>query len=543
MDGEQIMSKKKKPNVLILYSDQHSARALGCYGNKQVHTPNLDKLAQEGVKLEHAYTQNPICTPSRMCMLSGQYVHNFGSYGLMGQAPNFLPTIFSHYKNAGYATGMAGKTHIPTGWVTKDCDYIADGYGFEQACTLETLVNVEGCQGMINDDYSKYLDELGLRECRDDKILQEWLELYGHDRGQGLDARPSRIPKEHSIEAWSAKCTNEFIKNAVEEDKPFCFWMTVPRPHQTYAPSKEFWDLYEDIDIELPPNAENDMRLRSVAAQDTQRSFKTTSDWTIFPSDDYKEARKRVLRGYYACVTQVDDAIGNVMQHIENLGIREDTIIVYTTDHGEFAGEHGMIEKAPGIGFGCVTRIPMIFSWRNHLPEKVIRESIVESIDIFSTLCELCGIEEPNWVDGISMKDTLEKDISLHQYAVTENIHTKTIHTDKYKLTQYLPEFQGEDFGELFDMEADPYELRNLYFDSDYQGVIQDLRYKLYCWLVRSTRVVNANSMCPVEDLQSGGIRGVPWELNKEFGMVDEDGKIGHKFCDYMIKKGMRNYL
>lgn len=537
------MNENKKPNILILYSDQHSARTLGCYGNKQVITPNLDELAKEGIILEHAYTQNPICTPSRMCLLSGQYVHNFGYYGLMGQAPEFLPTIFEHCKGEGYTTGMAGKTHTPAGWASKCCDYVGDGYGFERKATIDNLMDVEGCQGMCGDDYSLYLEEMGLAGYRDDKILQEWFEEYDHDRGQCVDARPSRIPKEHSIEAWSAKCTNEFIEKAVDAEEPFCFWMTVPRPHQTYAPSQEFWDMYEGMELELPPNAENDMYLRSQAAKSTQDSFQKSNEWMAFEPKEFDSARKRVLRGYYACVTQMDDAIGQVINKLDELGIREDTIIIYTTDHGEFAGEHGMIEKAPGIGFGCVTRIPMIFSWKKHLPKNVSRSSIVESIDIFPTVCSLAGITRPNWVDGISIENTLKEDKSLHTFAVTENANTKTIHTSKYKLTQYLPEFQKEDFGELFDMEQDPYELKNLYFEDEYQDLIEELRHQLYCWLIRTTRAKTANPSCPILNVESNSMVGIPWESAGNYGVVGKDGKIGYKFYDYLAGIDMRNYL
>lgn len=532
-----------KPNVLILYSDQHSCRTLGCYGNQQVKTPNLDALAAEGILMESAYAQNPICTPSRMCMLSGQYAHNTGYYGLMGETPEKLPTIFEHFKEQGYTTGVSGKIHTPSGWVSKYCDYVGDGYGFERFDNIWNRQNEEGCQGMKGDDYSVYLAEHGLYEKRDDKILQEWFEEYAHTRGQCVDARVSRIPKEHTIEAWSAKCANEFIEHAVEQNQPFCYWLTVPRPHQTYAPAREFWDLYEDIELKLPPNAENDMHLRSDAAKKTQQKFQKEMNWIAFGDKNFDEARRRVLRGYYACVSQMDDAIGQVIRKLDELGIRDNTIIVYTTDHGEFAGEHGMIEKAPGIGFGCVTKIPMIFSWRGHLPENERRKSIVESIDILPTLCSLSGVKDPDWVDGIDITDTLKTDLSLHEFAVTENANTKTIHTKKYKMTQYLPEYQGEDFGELFDMEKDPYELDNLYFKPEYQDVVQELRYQLYCWLVRTTRVKTVNPTCPLTGQEKDVSGGIPWELAGEYGVLGKDGKVGEKFYSSLIQKNMRNYL
>jgi len=532
--------KKKKTNILLLYSDQHNARALGCYGNDQISTPNLDKLAKEGIRFNNAYTQNPICTPSRMCILSGQYVHNFGSYGLMGKAPENLPNIFKHLKKQGYMTGMAGKTHIPTGWVTDSCDFVGDGYGFEIPLNKEIIKKVEGCQGIQNDDYSRYLRSKGLEQDRDDKILQEWFDMHQHNSGQGVDARASKLSDDETIEAWSANKTIEFIDKAKSQNQPFFFWMTVPRPHQTYAAAKKFWDMYDQCELTLPPNSENDMEGRHENAKNMQKYFQQSEEWRIFEPKDWESARKRVLKGYYAVVSQMDDAMGRVIEHLDNLGIREDTIIVYTTDHGEFAGEHGMIEKAPGIGFGCVTKVPLIYSWKGHLAQGETRDALVESIDFLPTICNLAGVEPPNWVDGKDIEKVIELDTDLRNIAVTENPLTKTVHTKRYKFTQYLPQMQnGQDFGELYDTENDPWELNNLYFEHTHQDVVNDLRYKLYCWLVRTTRNVTVNTNAPSKDWSSGWSRS--WEVADE--LYGDDGKVGYDIVEKYIKKGWTNYL
>lgn len=530
----------KKPNILLLYSDQHNSRVLGCYGNNEIKTPNLDKLAEEGIRFNNAYTQNPICTPSRICILSGQYVHNFGNYGLMGRAPMHLPHLFKHFKRYGYMTGMAGKTHTPTGWLTPDCDFVGDGYGFEIPVTKWNVDKEEGCQGMNHDSYTHYLSQKGLGKDRDDKILQEWYELYQHNHGQGVDARSSRLEEDETIEAWSADQAIKFIEKAQEEDKPFCFWMTVPRPHQTYAPAKKFWDMYDEDKLTLPPNSENTMEGRHISARKTQKGFQESEEWRIFEPKDWESSRRRVLHGYYANVSQVDDAMGRVLDKLDELGIRENTIIVYTSDHGEFAGEHGMIEKAPGIGFRCVTRVPSIWSWKGHLQEGETRDALVESIDFLPTVSKLAGIPLPNWVDGCDISSVLEKDDDVRDIAVTENAVTKTIHTKKYKFTQYLPEMNnGKDFGELYDIEKDPWELKNLYFDKEYENVKNELRYKLYCWLVKTTRNVTVNPKAPSEDWVKGWDRS--WEIADE--LYDDDGKIGFDFIKRYIDKGWMNYL
>lgn len=519
----------KKPNILLLFSDQHSARVLGCYGNKEVHTPNLDKLAKEGVVFTNAFTQNTICTPSRMCYMSGQYVHNFGFYGLMGKAPVNLPSIFSHFKKNGYTTGMAGKIHTPTGWLSKDCDYVADGYGYE---TPPTKKNIDGLQGTKGDDYNKYLAKKGLKEKRDDKFIDT-----KHKWSQGLDARFSNLGEDDTIEAWTAGRTVDFIEKSAKKNKPFCFWMTVPRPHQTYVPAEKFWDLYDESKLSLPPNSENDMKGRHISARQKQKGLQKNKAGRLFKPDDWESYRRRVLKGYYGCVSQVDDAIGRITDKLDELGIRENTIIVYATDHGEFAGEHGMIEKAPGIAFRCVTRIPYIWSWKGHLPENKRRDCLVETVDFLPTVCALAGIDKPDWVDGVDITSAIKKGKDLKDIAVTEAPLTKTLHTKRYKFTQYLPEMNNQkDFGELYDMKKDPWELKNLYFDEKHKRVVEELRLKLYQWLVKTTRNVTVDPLAP--DLKNGW---TPWDFAE--GLKGKDKKVGFDIAEKAIKKKYLNYL
>lgn len=202
-----------------------------------------------------------------------------------------------------------------------------------------------------------------------------------------------------------------------------------------------------------------------------------------------------------------------------------------------------MIEKAPGIGFRCVTQIPMIFSWKGRLPENEVRDEIIESVDILPTICSLSGIMMPDWVDGKDALELIESGRAIHDFAVTENPNTKTIHTKKYKLTQYLPEFEGQEFGELYDIEADPYELKNLYFEPEYEKVVQDLRYQLYCWLIRTSRVKTAHPTIPDTGNEKDVSGGISWDLADYVGRYGKDGKVGEAFYQELIKKNMKNYL
>lgn len=533
---------KKLPNILLLYSDQHNARVLGCYGNSEVKTPNLDKLALEGVRFTNAYTNNPICTPSRMCIMSGQYVHNFGYYGLMGRKPQNLPHIFQYLKKSGYMTGMAGKIHTPRGWLSDYCDYVGDALGQEALKSNYSTLNLPGAIRNTS-EYSLYINGLGLGDKTKGKTLDSIYNKDGKQNPKGLDSTYSQIPAEHSCEAWTANVTNAFIEKANEEGKPFCFWMTLQKPHQPYTPAKEFWDMYDESKLTLPPNSENNMEDRYEGARSTQEKWQKSGDWRAFQPDDWESTRRRVLRGYYANVTQVDDAVGRVLTKLDELGIREDTIILYTTDHGEFAGEHGMIEKAPGIGFKCVTNIPFIWSWKGHLPENMVCDSLAESVDFLPTVCSLAGIPAPDWVDGKDISNALVNGEDIRDVAVTENPYTRTIHTKKFKLTQYIPDMcEGKDFGELYDIEKDPWEMENLYFKPEYQQVVQELRYKLYCWLVSTSRFITVNPTIPGAH-DNDPLHGKSWDEADRSDIYNEDRKIGIDFCSNMILRKITHYL
>lgn len=520
----------KHPNILFLFSDQHSAATLGCYGNDRIHTPNLDRLAVEGVRLNSAYTNSPICTPSRVSFLSGIYPHNHGYYGLMGKATERLPSVFSHLKKHGYSIGFIGKSHTPAGWLSPHCDIIRDAMGYERGITGEEAHLLEGLQGRSDNDYTCFLESLGLAHLREDKFLKEQYEKFGYENGQGVDAKMSSLSYEYSVEGWCEQETKIFINRCHAETKPFFCWMTLPKPHQVYAPTREFWEMYSDDNIELPPNADDGLEGRHMMCRIAQEYYQNNDEWRLYSPRDWDSTRRRILRGYYGCVSQIDYAFGGVIDHLEELGIRDETIIIYTTDHGEFAGEHGMVEKAPGIGFRCVTRIPFLWSYPRKLPTNVTRSSIVEAVDFFPTVCDLAGIDPPDWVNGTNTVPVLSDDTPVKKYAYTEHPLTKTIHDNRYKLTQYLPEMcDDEEFFELYDMEADPWELHNLNSSPEYAGIAERLMKQLYYWLVRTSR---HRTISPVPHQAEGPAR-FTWDLAED--LYDEDGRLGRNYISQII--------
>ena len=226
--------KRARPNVLFLIADQHNAKCLGCAGIVPVRTPNLDRLAREGVRFTSAVTNNPICTPSRTCYFSGQYVHNHGYYGLSGPNPGALPTLLGQFRQPGTRLPPSarsirlcvGSNQTPTSFARSTPTSAAD----------------------LHSPYDDYLRPLGLEKLRDDIV-------------QMPDGRPSHLPYKHSVEAWCVREAMKFIDSCGQQ--PWIMQVSLPRPHMAYIPAKEFWDLYSDDTIWLPPNADADLSMKA----------------------------------------------------------------------------------------------------------------------------------------------------------------------------------------------------------------------------------------------------------------------------------------
>ena len=457
-----------RPNVLIIKSDQHNARCLGVNGHKQVKTPNLDELAGTGVNFTRAFTQNPICSPSRATYFCGQYPHNHGVYGLTGTEtlPDGLPSVFSVFKENGYRTGLAGTSHVRDDWVQPHCDMyrefqITDNY------------------------YDAYLSGKGLKHLRDDVDY----------RGQGIshDGCASELSFEDTFEGYCLQCFSEFLDDQ-PSDQPFYFELAPEHPHQNYMPVKEFWEMYDDVELELPPSADEDLSDKPPHQQRQREAQKSNPNMWLFDPKTYEAGRLRKLQGYYGCISQVDHMVGLARKKLQEKGLTENTIVLYCTDHGEFALEHGFTEKAPGISYDAVTRIPFIWNWPGGNLTTGTVEEFVETVDLFPTLCSLLKISPPDTLDGKDFSKMLFGDTSvIHDFVITEFPLSRVIRTKEWKLVHRPRGMfkENDDPGELYHMTEDPWEMTNLYGDPQYAEIREELRRTLFDWTQLNTRYGN----------------------------------------------------
>ncbi|MDA3962350.1 MAG: sulfatase-like hydrolase/transferase [Planctomycetota bacterium] len=440
-----------QPNVLFILSDQHNAKVLGHAGHPQVQTPHLDRMAREGTRFTNAVTANPICTPSRTSFHSGQYCHNHGYYGLSGPNPGGLPSLYGHFRHHGYLSAAIGKIHCPDSWLEDDCDVFHETTGCSVGGTSQA-----------------YKDALGERHALEDHGR---MPEFGPQGQQSMEGRPSPLSFDESQEGWIAAEAIRTIDAAADAGKPFCIHASLPRPHQCTAPSQEFWDLYQGMDLELPPNADLDLEAAGKAPHLIRTAERwRKGEWALIEPKTFEAARQRKLRGYLAAISQVDAAVGRMLSALEERGIADNTIVVYSSDHGDYATEFGIMEKAPGICHDAISRIPFLM-WGAGIPAGAVRDALIQSVDLANTLCARAGLPLLETADGPDASPLIDHNQSIRKVAVTEFALSKSIRKGDWRLVYYpRAKFAAEHpngFGELYNLIYDPYEQSNRWHDAD----------------------------------------------------------------------------
>ncbi len=456
-----------RPNVLFLFSDQHNARCLSSYDHPDVKTPHLDRLASEGIRFTNAYSNCPICTPSRISYLSSLYPSTHGYYGLYGPEPQQrMTSIFKWYREHGYRTGALGKLHTPRYWIERDCQFVYDEFI----------------------EHPKYLEGAGLYDRNDNRRFTG---------KQNINAGLSELPYEHSVEAALVKQTLRFIDNHGEPGDrgdsaaPWMGWVSFARPHAPYTPSEPFASHVAPENVTLPP----------VSNDESPHIKKRRSkiDEGIL---------RQILSAYLGLVAQIDHAIGTLIDGLEQRGQLDNTVIIYTSDHGDYAGEHGLYGKSNGISYRSICRVPMILRYPSKVSSGVERDDLVESVDVFPTLCDLSELPMPNTAQGRSMLPILgDEPKPIRGTAITENCYRKAITDKRYRFVANLV----KETDELFDIKSDPWELNNLINDSDYHDITYQLQRKLINRLSIARR--------PITVLERGAKN---WYNHK----LDVDGRI-----------------
>ncbi len=428
-----------EPNVLLIMADQMAAQALPVYGNSVVKAPNLSSFADEGVVFDNAYCNSPICAPSRFSMLTGRLPSSIDAFDNASEFSADNPTLAHHLVNYGYSTALSGKMHF----VGPD-----QLHGFEQ----RFITDIYPADYSWTPDWRK-----GEREAPTGisvKVVQE----------SGKCIRSLQIDHDEEVEFHAVQHLYDVARGIGK--KPFFLTVSFSHPHSPYTAAEEFWDLYEDTDIDLP----------KVPAITDPEAMDTHSRWLYYSHgrDKFKITEQNIKdarHAYYANISYVDRKIGNILQTLHRTGLASNTIVIFLSDHGEMLGERGMWFKQ--TFFEWSSRIPLIIRVPEHSGIKRVSE-VVSLVDLMPTLLHLCtGVETHTEapLDGRSFVSLLQgnghgwKNSAISEYNdMGVCSPCRMIRKDCYKLlyTHGHPH-------QLFDLSRDPNELQNMYGAGGYE--------------------------------------------------------------------------
>jgi arylsulfatase A-like enzyme len=458
---------RKRPNIIFIMTDDHASHALSCYGSKINQTPNLDRLAGEGMLFENCFCTNSICAPSRAAILTGKYSHINGVTDNVTAFDGSQQTFPKLLQKAGYRTALIGKWHLesePTGF-----DYwnILPGQG--------VYYNPDFIEMGKPGKYEGYVTDIITDLCLD------WLK----------NRRP---------------------------DKPFCLLYHHKAPHRHWEPGPEHLTTYEDLDIPEPKTLFDAHRTRTEAAKSytcTISDELVAKDVKLTPPEHLSEEQMKkwnaayqsrkaefekvkqdkhalirwkyqcFIKDYLRCIASVDDNVGRMLDYLDESGLADNTIVVYTSDQGFFLGDHGWFDKR--LMYEQSLRMPFLVRYPKHIKPGSVCERIALNIDFAPTFLDFAGAAVPSDMQGRSLRPILEgktpedwrRSMYYHYYEYPAWCFAKRhygVRTDRYKLIHF---YYDIDAWELYDLKNDPEELNNVYGDARYADIVADLKSEL----------------------------------------------------------------
>jgi len=478
------VSAQKKPNILFIMSDDHTSQAISAYGgelSEVFQTPNIDRIANKGVVFNNCLVTNSICTPSRAAIMTGQYSQHNGVYTLNDPLDVERNNVAKELQKNGYTTGVIGKWHLksePTGF-----DYY----------------NVLKGQGRYKNPMLKEKGE-----------WQKEGKPFEKSRGVKYKGYSSDVVGQLAL---------DFLKEQ-SENQPFMLMCHFKAPHRPWTPAKRFENMFDGITIPEPESLYEDHTPRSKWATQTYNTIEKdlkrmdlgvkAEEDTLSGAERTKWAYQIYMKRYLACVAAVDENVGKLLDYLEESGLDENTIIVYTGDQGFFLGEHGWFDKR--LIMEETLKMPLLIKYPKEIKANQEFNELVSNVDFAPTFLDYAGIDIPEEMDGKSMKKILSgkkdrqwRDAFYYRYWMHLADHGIPAHygirTDRYKLVFYYGRGLGKsgtdakqidvfnkDSGpivpttpewEFYDLKKDPKEMHNAYADAKYQKVIKKLKNQL----------------------------------------------------------------
>ncbi|MGX1830015.1 sulfatase family protein [Paenibacillus taichungensis] len=494
----------RTPNILLITSDQQHWNTIGAF-QSEISTPNLDRLARQGTTFDRAYCPNPTCTPSRASIITGMYPSQHGAWTLGTKLLEDRHTVGESFQEAGYRTALVGKAHFqplksteeyPSSEaypILQDLEYWrhfhGPFYGFDHVELTRNHTN----EAHVGQHYALWLEEQGCTNWRD-----YFLPPTGTMDPSVTYTWP--IPEKYHYNTWIAERTNSLLEQYTHDDDPFFLWASFFDPHPEYLVPEPWDSMYDPDDLTIPaitPGEHDRNPPHFQLTQEENPNFEHLVETGFgihgYRSHHYYEYgdksrltahdKKKLVGVYYGMISMMDKYIGKILDKLDELGIADDTIVVFTTDHGHFFGQHGLQAKG-GFHYEDLIKIPFIVRYPGEVPAAKKSNAIQSLVDLAPTFLSFCNIAIPHAMTGIDQKKVwLGAKEAVRNHALCEfrheptTIHQKTYVEQRYKITVYY----NQTYGELFDLEQDPDERFNLWNEPEYTELKSELLLK-YIW-------------------------------------------------------------
>ncbi|GGK27384.1 sulfatase [Yeosuana aromativorans] len=485
-----LIAQSEKLNVVFIISDQHKLEAVGAYGSDLAITPNIDALAKTGVRFTNCYTPAPVCAPARAALITGMYPYTNGA--IYHKAPVTMPddriknigsgylretgyhegiiTLAEIFKQQGYSTASPGKMHVH-GELQKNVDEDhkdGNAMGFDETSVRYYTYFPGG----------HYEDEVGEDTYMRYRQFKKYNDVYKRGSSDLNELyRPTLVKNdEDNFDMVVARKSIEFIDKRAQDGNNFFLYVGFEKPHPPFTTTQKYLDMYNPEDFTLPKTYD-DWYVKG--------KYPWVPNWVHSGLPKDPEKAKHVMAAYHACVTEMDDMVGRVVQHLKDKGLYDNTIIIYTTDHGEHLFEHGL--RGKHCMYEDAVNVPFIISCPKLFKQNSINNSLVSFIDIMPTLAELINGKIPETAQGISLVDVLKNGTELKDRVVysefrgtdynllpkVKNVPSRMMRKGDYKFI-----YTHGIIDQLYNLKEDPDELNNLIFDKKYQQVYQDMYFQ-----------------------------------------------------------------
>jgi uncharacterized sulfatase len=482
-----------RTNILLITSDQQHWNTLGCI-NPEIDTPNLDRLASQGMLFNRAYCPNPTCSPTRASILTGRYPSQHGCWTLGTKLSEDEHTVGEDFIAAGYRTALVGKAHfqqlksteqypsLESYPILQDLDFWrefdAPFYGFERV----ELARNHTDEAHVGQHYALWLEEKG---------CDNWRDYFRTPTGNNdSQKRKWLIPEEFHYGTWIAERSNELLESYSQNDENFFLWTSFFDPHPDYLVPEPWDTMYDPQKLTIPALTPGEHAANPPHFALTQESDPDFSDWDEPEGNEVhgfhshlqsQEELAKDIATYYGMISLMDKQIGQILDKLDALGLTENTLVVFASDHGHFYGHHGLIAKGP-FHYEDMVRVPLIARLPACIPAGVMSNSLQSLVDFAPTFLQFAGLAIPREMSGIDQSAVwCGQAESVRDHVIVENhhqpttVHVKTFVDERYKLTVYY----NHEYGELFDLEADAQEIDNLWDNLQYSELKANLMLKM----------------------------------------------------------------